>query len=70
LRETVLVPNTSPSLQTRLAAEAHLAEGQFLLEEQKLNIDECLVCQAETGRPDSFQKGSVEFRTKRNLNKE
>jgi hypothetical protein len=33
------VPNTSTSLQTTLAAEAHLAEGQFLLEEQTLNIE-------------------------------
>jgi hypothetical protein len=28
---------TSTALQTTLAAEAHLAEGQFLLEEQTLN---------------------------------
>jgi hypothetical protein len=33
------VPNKSTSLQTRLATEAHLAEGQFLLEEQTLNIE-------------------------------
>jgi hypothetical protein len=33
-----LAPNTSISLQTTLAAEAHLAEGQYLLEEQTLNI--------------------------------
>jgi hypothetical protein len=32
------VPKMSTSLQTTLAAEAHLAEGQFLLEEQTLNI--------------------------------
>jgi hypothetical protein len=30
-------PNTSTSLQTILAADAHLAEGQFLPEEQTLN---------------------------------
>jgi hypothetical protein len=29
-----LVPNTSTSLQTTLATEAHLAEAQFLLKEQ------------------------------------
>jgi hypothetical protein len=28
---TFLVPNTSTSLQTALAAAAHLAEGQFLV---------------------------------------
>jgi hypothetical protein len=37
LRETVLVLNTSTSRKTALATEAHLAEGQFLLEEQTLN---------------------------------
>jgi hypothetical protein len=31
-------PKTSTSLQTTLAAEAHLAEGQFLLAEDTLNI--------------------------------
>jgi hypothetical protein len=31
VRETFLVPNMSLSLQTTLAAEAHLSEGQFLL---------------------------------------
>jgi hypothetical protein len=33
----------SKSLQTTLAAEAHLAEGQFLLEEQTLNIEKSLI---------------------------
>jgi hypothetical protein len=37
------VPNMSTSLQTTLAAEAHLAEGQFLLEEQTLNIEKSLI---------------------------
>jgi hypothetical protein len=36
VERTVLAPNTSTFLQT-LAAEAHLAGGQFLLEEQTLN---------------------------------
>jgi hypothetical protein len=43
IRETVLVPNVSLSLQTKLAAEMHLAEGQFLLEEQMLNIEKFLM---------------------------
>jgi hypothetical protein len=37
LRGTVLVPNTSTFLQKALAAEAHVAEGQFLLEEMLNN---------------------------------
>jgi hypothetical protein len=32
-----LNPNTSSSLQIALAADAHLAEGQFLQKEQTLN---------------------------------
>jgi hypothetical protein len=42
-REIVLVPNTSTSLQATLAAEVHLSEGQFLLEEQALDVEMCLV---------------------------
>jgi hypothetical protein len=36
--DRVFGPKTSTSLQTTLAADAHLAEGQFLLTEQTLNI--------------------------------
>jgi hypothetical protein len=32
-KETVLVPNTSMSLQTTLGAESHLGGGQWLFEE-------------------------------------
>jgi hypothetical protein len=32
-----LAPNTSTSLQTTVAVDAHPAEGQFLHEEQTLN---------------------------------
>jgi hypothetical protein len=39
------------TLQTTLAAEAHLAEGQFLLEEQTLNIEKSLIYRAGTRRP-------------------
>jgi hypothetical protein len=35
-----LAPNTSTFLQTTLAADAHLAEGQFLNEDQTLNNTE------------------------------
>jgi hypothetical protein len=39
LRDRDFVPNTFTPLQTTLTAEAHLAEGQFLLEEQTLNLE-------------------------------
>jgi hypothetical protein len=42
LGRTFLVPNTSTSLQT-LATAAHLAEGQFLVEEQTLNNAKSLI---------------------------
>jgi hypothetical protein len=38
--EIVLIPNMSTSPQTILAAEGYLPEGQFLLEEQILNLAE------------------------------
>jgi hypothetical protein len=38
-------------LQTTLAAEAHLAEGQFLLEEHTLNKGKSLVRRTGTRRP-------------------
>jgi hypothetical protein len=40
----------STSLQTTLAAEAHLA-GQFLLEEQTLNIEKSLKYRTGTRKP-------------------
>jgi hypothetical protein len=43
--------NTSMSLQTTLAADVHLAEGQILLEEQTLNNPKSLIYQAGTRRP-------------------
>jgi hypothetical protein len=41
----------STSLQTTLAAEARLAEGQFLLEEHTLNIEKSLIYWTGTQRP-------------------
>jgi hypothetical protein len=61
LRRTFLAPNTSPSLQTTVAADAHLTEGQFLHEEQTLNTAKSL-----TNR---FQNGRAEFETRVNLSK-
>jgi hypothetical protein len=43
LRKTVLFSNTSTSLQTALADEAHLAEGQFVIQEQILNEVKSLI---------------------------
>jgi hypothetical protein len=44
-------PNTSTSLHTMLAADAHLAEGQFLPEEQTLNKEKSLIYRAGTRKP-------------------
>jgi hypothetical protein len=43
-----LAPNTSTSLQTTLAVDAHLAEGQFLHEKQTLNNAKSLIYRAGT----------------------
>jgi hypothetical protein len=43
------VPNMCTSLQTTLAAEVHLAEGQFL-REQTLNIEKSLIYRTGTRR--------------------
>jgi hypothetical protein len=44
-------PRTSTPLQITLAAEAHLAEGQFLLAEEPLNMGKSLICRTGTRRP-------------------
>jgi hypothetical protein len=54
-----LAPNTSTSLQTTLAADAHLAEGQFLHEEQTLNNAKSLIYQAGTRRPTISKTESI-----------
>jgi hypothetical protein len=50
IKKDSLVPNTSVFLQTTLAAESHLAKGQFLLE-QILNKAKSLIYRAGTRRP-------------------
>jgi hypothetical protein len=47
----------STSLQTTLAADAHLVEGQFLLEKQTLNIEMSLIYRKGTRRPTSKTEG-------------
>jgi hypothetical protein len=46
-----LIGNTLTSLQTILAAEAHLTEGQFLPDEQILNTEKSLIYRAGTRKP-------------------
>jgi hypothetical protein len=48
LRDRDFVPNTPMSLQKTLAAEVHLADGQFLLEEQTLNTEKSVTYKAGT----------------------
>jgi hypothetical protein len=50
------------SLQTTLAADAHLAEGQFLLEEQTLNNAKSLM-PSRNSETNDFQNGRAEFNT-------
>jgi hypothetical protein len=69
LRKTFLAPNTSTSLQTTLAADARLAEGQFLDEEQTLNNAKSLIYRAGTRETNNFQNGRAEFQTKVNLSR-
>jgi hypothetical protein len=58
------------SMQTTLAAEAHLAEGQVLLEEETLNKAKSLINRAGTlAKTNNFQNKRIEFSTKVNLNK-
>jgi hypothetical protein len=66
--DTILVPNTAASLKT-YAAETHLAEGQFLREEQILNIEKSLSYTEKELEDQGFQNRTG-FRTKVNLNKE
>jgi hypothetical protein len=51
LKRMFLAPNTSTSLQTTLAADAHLAERQLLHEEQTLNKAKSLIYRAGTQIP-------------------
>jgi hypothetical protein len=64
LRRTFLAPNTSTPLQTTLAADAHLAERQFLHEEQTFNSAKSLIYRAGTRETNNFQNRRAEFQTK------
>jgi hypothetical protein len=57
--DRVFGPKTSTSLQTTLAADAHLADGQFLLTEQTLNIGKCRIYRTGTRRP-TISKAEVQ----------
>jgi hypothetical protein len=54
----------STSQQTTLAADAHLAEGQFLHEEQTLNKEKSLIYRAGTRRPTISKKEGQNFKPK------
>jgi hypothetical protein len=54
----------STSLQTTLAADAHLAEGQFLHNEQKLNNAKSLLYRAGTRRPTISKAEEQNFKPK------
>jgi hypothetical protein len=62
IKRTIFVANASASLQTILTAEAHLAEGQFLLENQAMTRD----IPTMNWKTKSFQ--GTEFRTKLKVN--
>jgi hypothetical protein len=49
------VLSVSESLQTTLAADAHLAEGQFLFEGLKMNIEMFLRNRVGSRRPTVFK---------------
>jgi hypothetical protein len=51
LRKIFPAPNTSPFLQTTLAAEAHLADGQFVNEWENFNSATSLKYLTGTRRP-------------------
>jgi hypothetical protein len=65
-----LVRKSSTSVQTELAAEAHITGGKFLLEEQELKTEKFLICSRETRKlAVSERKGMKGFKEKVNLNK-
>jgi hypothetical protein len=47
LRKIVLVPDISSPLQRALVAEGHVADEQFLVEDQTLNKEESLIYEEE-----------------------
>jgi hypothetical protein len=49
-------PKTSTSVQTTLAAEEHLAKGQFFLAEDTLNMGKSMICRTGTRRPTISKK--------------
>jgi hypothetical protein len=63
-----LISNTSTPLQITLAAEAQVAGGQFLLQEQILNTDISDI-PSRNSKTNSFQKKRAEFIGKVNVNK-
>jgi hypothetical protein len=59
-----LDPNTSTSLQTTLATDAHLTQGQVSLEEQTLNNAKALIYRAGTRRPTNSKTEGQDLKPK------
>jgi hypothetical protein len=57
--------NRLTSLQTTLAADAHLAEGQVLLEEQTLNNAKSLMYRAGIRRPTTSKTEGQDLKPKK-----
>jgi hypothetical protein len=58
------------SLQTVLAAEAHPAEGQFLIQQQTLNTEKLSNKPRRNSKINGIQNRKAEFRANVNLSKE
>jgi hypothetical protein len=57
-----LVPDESTSLQTTVAAEAHLTEEQFLFEDKTLNKEKSVQYRAGNRRLTVFQKRRTDLK--------
>lgn len=57
-----MIPDESTSLQTTVAAEARLIEGQFLFEDKTLNKEKFLQYHAGTRRLRVFEKKRTDLK--------
>jgi hypothetical protein len=67
---TFPAPKMSTSLLTTLAPNSHLAQGQFLLQEQTSNNAKVSDIPSRNSETINFQNGRVEFNTTVDLSKE
>jgi hypothetical protein len=66
LRRTILAPNTSASLQTTLAADAHLAEGEFFTWGADTEQNKVFDVPSKNSTTKNFPSKRTEFPTKKN----